>query len=82
MRAGFLGQVKGPFQGGKNALQEFYDKNNTSSEKMKLGISIDEKDFLPYGNEELYPNGLAFTIVGPINSVLVQMGRTCMYETD
>jgi len=45
---------------------------------MKLGISIDDKDLLPFGNVDAYSTGFSFTV----NDTLIQMGRTGMYETD
>lgn len=82
MRAGYLGQIKGPFLAGQNVLEDFYSNNNTTSEKLKFGISIDEKDLLPFGDEINYPTGLSFSVEGPNSSSLIQMGRTGMYESD
>ena len=91
MRAGIVGQLKGPFQAGTNIFSDFL---NGTSQRMKIGVSIDEKDLLPYGkdkpktddpNQKYYPNGFAFTISsGGLNSssVFIRMGRTGKYETD
>ena len=84
MKAGIVGQLKGPFQAGVNIFNGILD---SQSQPMKIGISIDEKDLLPYGkdepktddpNQEYYPTGFSFSISG----VQIQMGRTGMYETD
>lgn len=82
MRPGTIGQVKGPFNAGENAFARLFQEEGTNSETMRIGVSIDEKDFLPFGNTSAYPNGFAFTITGTAGSDLIQMGRTCMYETD
>lgn len=82
MRAGTIGQLKGPFQAGQNVFSSLFAQEGTNSEKMKFGVSINEKDLMPFGNLSSYPNGLAFNVATPIGTVLVQMGRTCMYETD
>lgn len=47
---------------------------------MKLGISIDDKDLLPFGDVNAYPTGFSFTVNN--SDTLIQMGRTGMYETD
>lgn len=82
MRAGTVGQIKGPFQAGRNAFAQLWSSQGTTSEKMKIGISIDEKDLMPFGDVNTYPTGFSFTISGPNNTALVQMGRTGMYESD
>ena len=82
MLAGTIGQIKGPFRGGQNAFAALYAEEGSSSERMKIGVSIDQKDLLPFGNEQIYTSGLSFTIVTPVGQSLIQMGRTGMYETD
>ena len=49
MKAGIVGQLKGPFQAGVNIFNGILD---SQSQPMKIGISIDEKDLLPYGKDE------------------------------
>ena len=82
MKAGIVGQLKGPFQAGVDIFN-----GSLSNQRMKIGISIDEKDLLPYGkdkpetddpDQKYYPTGFSFSISG----VQIQMGRTGMYETD
>ena len=82
MRAGTVGQLKGPFQVGQNVFSGLFAEEGTSSEKMKLGVSINEKDLMPFGNENTYSTGLSFTVTTPVGQSLIQMGRTGMYETD
>ena len=50
MRAGTVGQLKGPFQAGQNVFSKLFSEEGTSSEKMKLGVSINDKDLMPFGN--------------------------------
>lgn len=82
MRAGTVGQLKGPFQAGQNVFSRLFSEEGTSSEKMKLGVSINEKDLMPFGNQNNYPTGLSFIITTSAGRNLIQMGRTGMYETD
>lgn len=82
MRAGTVGQLKGPFQAGQNVFSSLFSEEGTSSEKMKLGVSINEKDLMPFGNQTSYPTGLSFTVTTPAGQSLIQMSRTGMYETD
>ena len=82
MRAGTVGQIKGPFQAGTNAFSELWNSQGTGSEMMRIGVSIDEKDLMPFGNTSIYPTGFSFTISGGNNTTLVQMGKTCMYQSD
>ena len=82
MKPGTVGQIKGPFQAGQNAFAQLWQKQGTTLEKMKLGISIDEKDLLPFGDVETYPTGFSFMVSGPNNTALIQMGRTGIYESD
>lgn len=82
MRAGTVGQIKGPFRANYNVFTEIFREEGTNSEKMKLGVSLDDKDLMPYGEPQTYPVGLAFVISTPTEQTTVQMGRTGMYETD
>lgn len=82
MRAGTVGQLKGPFHANRNVFTEVFAEDGASSEKMKIGVSINETDLMPYGNEQTYSTGLAFIIATPTENTTVQMGRTGMYETD
>ena len=47
MKAGIVGQLKGPFQAGVDIFN-----GSLSNQRMKIGISIDEKDLLPYGKDK------------------------------
>ena len=82
MRAGVVNQIKGPFPAGQNVFQSIFAQDGSDSARMKLGISIDEKDLLPFGDTTLYPTGFAFRISGAGDPVTVQMGRTGMYQTE
>ncbi len=82
MRAGTIGQIKGPFRAGSNAFAQLWSSQGTTSEKMRIGISIDEKDLMPFGDVDTYPTGFSFIISGPNSTALIQMGRTGMYESD
>lgn len=62
-----VGQIKGPFEANQNVF--------TSAQKVRLGISIDTKDLMPFGEDRV--EGLSFKI----NGQLIEMGRTGMYET-
>lgn len=82
MRAGIVGQLKGPFRANYNVFTELFTQEGTTSENMKIGVSINEKDLMPFGDEQTYPTGIAFVILTPNQNTTVQMGRTGMYETD
>lgn len=73
MTSGTMKQLKGPFPFGVNIF------GNDFSDKIKIGISLDQKDFLPFG---YYDEGFSFTLQRSSSQVLIQMGRTCMYESD
>lgn len=82
MRAGTVGQLKGPFRANRNVFTELFAEEGTTSENMKIGVSINEQDLMPFGDEQEYPTGIAFVISSPTETTTVQMGRTGMYETD
>lgn len=66
-------QVKGPFKAGQNVVQKILktDSNATyPTSYARVGISINTKDWMPF--KDFYFN---------INSIKIQMGRSCMYET-
>ena len=73
MTAGTLLQLKGPFAYGQNVL------GSNFSDKIKFGISLDMKDYLPYGK---YDGGFSFSITTDDGNVPIKIGKTCMYETD
>lgn len=82
MRAGIVYQIKGPFVAGANVLNNFLKKNGSTGENMKIGISIDSKDLMTYGDLTKYPRGFDFIISGPAGETVLQMGRSGMYQTD
>lgn len=67
-------QIKGPFAAGTNVLTNILPKDGNTTKWARVGISIDTKDWMPLADAQ---NGFSFTI----NSDVIQMGRTCMYET-
>lgn len=77
MREGSVYQAKGPFTAGENAIASVI-KEAGSAGKVRIGISIDTKDWLPLSDGE----GFTFTITGTGDPVTIQMGRTCMYESE
>lgn len=79
MTPGMIGQLKGKFSKGKNVFETVFKQYDSDGENMKFGISLNERDSLPFGNIAVYPTGLSFTLNG---STVIEMGRTCMYETD
>ena len=70
MHEGKICQLKGPFKAGVNVLG-----SNTGT--MKIGISIDRKDLMPFDNKKKYSSGFSFSV----NGELIEMGRTGMYES-
>lgn len=75
IREGGFYQIKGPFTAGQNALSDFFSQEGATSAKVRVGISLDTKDWIKLQD-------FAFTITGTTFSAIVQMGRTCMYQTD
>lgn len=78
MKEAGIYQIKGPFTAGVNVIQSLLDSQD-SSINVRVGISLDTKDWLPFGQTE---EGFSFSIAGPKLNTVIQMGRTCMYETD
>lgn len=77
MKEGAVYQVKGPFKSGENALASLYTKEGVSgAQKIRFGISLDEKDWLPLAQK------FSFTVTGVDSPVTVLMGRSHIYETD
>lgn len=70
MKARQIYQLQGPFKSNMNILPQ--------GGKIKLGIAMQIKDLMPYGDQSKYPHGFSFKI----NNKIIQMGRTGMYETD
>lgn len=78
MKQAAIYQVKGPFKAGENAIASLLDKAGRAG-KVRIGISIDTRDWLPLSKGE---QGFSFVITGPTNTATIQMGRSCMYESD
>lgn len=70
MKTGICGQLKGPFYAGQNLTNRIADGGTGF---LRLGISLDEKDFMTYEKTGFYFY---------INGVAYKMGKTCMYEMD
>ena len=66
---GAVGQLKGPFS--QNESFAFIGV------KVKLGVSVGEKDFMQFGNPT-GNNGFAIRL----DNELIRIGRTFLYETD
>lgn len=75
MSTGGCYQLKGPFKAGTNILSSLYAKEGVSSPTLRVGISLNVKDWLAIPT-------FSFTIVELDRTALIQMGRTCMYESD
>ena len=72
MKAGIAGQLCGPFSAGERIIP-----NKLEPGLMQLGISIDIKDHMPFGDKQKGDGYLGFII----NGQTIRMGRSCMYET-
>lgn len=68
IRAGYIGQIKGPFGTGADILAQAMIPPGY---RMKFGISIDPYDLMPI--PEWYFE---------VNGQHIKMGKTGMYETD
>lgn len=68
LRAGYIGQIKGPFLANQNILANI---DIPIGYQLKWGISITPKDLMPY--PEWY-----FIV----NDQYIKMGKTGMYEVD
>lgn len=74
MKQGAVYQVKGPFTAGENAIADIISKAGGAGQ-VRFGISLDEKDWLPLED-------FSFVVTGPTSTATIQMGRSCMYESD
>ena len=73
MKAGIAGQIRGPFEANQNIIP-----NKLEPGLMQLGVSIDTKDLMPFGDTKGGKDGyFSFTI----NGQTIRMGRSGMYET-
>ena len=66
------GQLCGPFEQGD--IKNLFPSRN----KVKFGVTMDEKDWMIYGDPILYPFGFYFTL----NGERIEVGRTGVYEVD
>ena len=77
MKEGAVYQIKGPFKSGENVLSDIYSKEGaTGAQRIRFGISLDEKDWLPLART------FSFTVTGIGSPVTVLMGRSHIYEID
>lgn len=67
MKAGTLGQVKGPFKAGENAIAAI-----GGEQTLRFGISIDKKDFMSFKDDFIFN----------INGQEFHMSKACVYEVD
>lgn len=77
MKAGIIGQIKGPFSSTENIVKTRLDSSGAAV-TAKIGVEIDQKQWMKYGDYNKYPNGFYFIL----NNQIIFMGKGCIYQTD